>query len=249
MATIDFKNTKAYEKILVFIFKIDEHIKNKIIKKKDHQTRKDDKVLLILQNIKNIIESTELSSVKGRFANPAMAEVLEKIEKITENAYLQNSFGNKIRMDFGTGHELNFLCYLYILNVSNEISFDDIINILTEYFRIIRFFIKKFNVEAAGSRGCWSIDDYLLLPYLFGSSEYCNTHIPIGNIKEGIFKEAAENNRSPMFKNICKLSWEKINLGLLKMYDEEVLGKKVVTQHFIYSDLLPIIDYDNLNIK
>jgi hypothetical protein len=29
--------------------------------------------------------------------------------------YLEQSFGDPVRIDYGTGHELNFLCFIMIL--------------------------------------------------------------------------------------------------------------------------------------
>lgn len=253
----DFKSTKAYKIVTNFVFRIDNSIKN--------EPQLPFPRGFILERIRQIIETTELSSTKGRFANPAMATVIEQIETLADNPYLSNSFGNKIRMDFGTGHELNFLCYLYSLINGKDrkvespavgikddafrIELRQVSSILAEYFRTVRFFIEKFNVEPAGSRGCWSIDDYLHLPYLFGSSEYFNSNIPVDLVGKGMFKEACRNNHSPMLRNICKLPWQKINYGMIKMYDEEVLGKRVVTQHFIYSDILPIGDEQTNDIK
>lgn len=228
----DFVATKACEAVKAFIFRIDNCIK--------HGQTGPAPPGFVLEEIKEIVQSTRLSNVKGRFANPAMAEVIDKIEQISENPHLRSSFGNKIRMDFGTGHELNFLCFLYTLVKTDELPLESVPAVLTEYFRIVRLFIKKFNVEAAGSRGCWSVDDHLLLPYLFGSSEYFSSPIPCEDVESGMFWEACLENNSPVLRNIRKLPWAKINVGMIKLYEEEVLGKTVVTQHFIYSDLLPI---------
>lgn len=228
---IDFKTTVAYSTIKDFIFKVDNSIKS------EKQLPSPDNC--IIPAIWKIVDETPLSSQKGRYANPAMAIVIEKLGKFTENPYLRNSFGNRIRMDFGTGHELNFLCYLYSLTRENSLSINQVAAVLNDYFKVARFYIQKFNIEAAGSRGCWSIDDYLVLPYLFGSSEMFYESIPVDLVETGMFKEACKNNNSPMLKSICKLSWSSINHGMLRMYEENVLGMHVVTQHFIYTDILP----------
>lgn len=235
---VNFRETEAYLNIKSFIFEIDNSIK--LGMQEDSIKSKIQKDGDLLDIINNIIEKTPLSSAPGRYANPAMAQVIQQIENTTENEYLKNSFGNKIRMDFGTGHELNFLCYLYELcKTQDDFNISNAQSILSQYFKIIRKYTRKFNIEAAGSRGCWSIDDYLLLPYVFGSSQNFSKRSTIEMIDDGLFKEAQKENSSVMLSNICKLPWTTINIGMLKMYDEEVLGKRVVTQHFIYSDLLP----------
>lgn len=228
---VDFKGTKAYFLIKDFLFRIDSSIKageqTEICP--DH----------VIFSIREIVDNTPLSQVQGRYANPGMVDVIEKIESITTSPYLKNSFGNKVRMDFGTGHELNFLCYLFVQCQDNCIDITQTRSILAIYFQIVRTYIRKFNIEAAGSRGCWSVDDYLLLPYLFGSSENFSSQEPIEKIQGGIFKDAQSCSTSMMLKNICKLPWPNINMGMFKMYDEEVLSRRVVTQHFIYTKYLP----------
>ncbi|KAI5169244.1 serine/threonine-protein phosphatase 2A activator [Pancytospora epiphaga] len=230
---INFKETKAYSILKDFLFKIDNSIKNKA------QTDPS-KMDPYLDIIEGIVEKTPLSKEPARFANAAMRDVISQICLETSNPYLRESFGNSIRMDYGTGHELNYLCYLYTQYAQNQLEIDSVSVLLNRYFRLVRRYIKKFNIEAAGARGCWSVDDYQFLPYLFGSAENFRDTRKIMEIQEGMFYEAWFNHGDMgIVANICKLSWPEINIGLFKMYDEEVLGKHVVTQHFIYSDFLP----------
>lgn len=373
---IDFTKTEACRRIKDFIKKIDLSIKEK----KQHTSRGELPYFSeILSKLNEIVDGTPLSNKKGRYANPGMADVIEKIEKITKNPYLINSFGNKVRMDFGTGHELNFLCFIYSILEENKTSilksetcqsvsqkiqqglsyelsnlsssnqtntkvkgvdlttlsevndinskiegfdytldtqstsfpthfseiknnagnldlitsctlslntdsseyetssiitldssssldlnqnlsqqhpildefsispidhisirFEDAWLYLIEYSKIIRKFVKKFNVEAAGSRGVWSIDDYLLFPFVFGSSENFFLEQSIDEIIDGIFKYEYDQSNSPLLKSICKSPWPSINSVLLKRYDLDVLSRSVVTQHFIYTQVLPL---------
>jgi Phosphotyrosyl phosphate activator (PTPA) protein len=286
---INFRETKAYEKIKRFIFLVDASIKS------EKQIERD---LDILNRIEKIVLEEPLSTQPCRYANAAMKTVIEKIINLFENKpknapifseshhnnaqsadskiipddetiisedkrdiesnannkiemddcfmedclreYLCESFGNPIRMDFGTGHELNFLCYLYVLYCKDFIKINEVLSIFKKYFSIVRMYLKKFNIEPAGARGCWSIDDFLLFPFVFGSSENFLRKEKIELIEGGLFKESWEiRKQHGVLENICKLEWPQINTGLLKMYDEEVLGKSVVTQHFIYSSFLP----------
>lgn len=230
-ASIDFTQTVAYFRIKQFIFEINNSVKN------ENQTEYVDDLVI---KVDEIINNTSLSDEPARFANAAMKSVIDKICLLTNDKYFQESFGNKIRMDFGTGHEMNFLCYLYEKTMRNEIKLCNVFSVLKKYFRVIRKYLQKYNVEAAGARGCWSIDDYQLLPYLFGSAENFELRRSITTIFEGAFYEAWSFRRpTELLKSICTMDWPFINNRLIDMYDKEVFNKKVVTQHFIYSKYLP----------
>lgn len=257
MSTIDFTDTQAYRIVKTFIFQIDNSIKNEV-----QQELPDD---FIIFRIRTIIENTPLSETKGRYANPGMIEAIEKIEKACDSEdvkktfdeeemsskssttcrkdeermkYLRNSFGNKTRMDFGTGHELNFLCFLYTYVKDGLIATSQVSSILKYYFETVRLFIKKFNIEAAGSRGCWSIDDYLLLPYLFESSVKVKEEMNKDK-RSDIRSEIFYSSKSPVLLRMLNKGWKEINNEMIRTYDETVLQRRVVTQHFIYSKYLP----------
>ena len=228
---VDFHRTVAHSRLREFIYFLDRSIKEE--KQTAHQEP-------FLERVKLLIEKTPLSTAHTRYANAAMRDVISGVEGLTEDAYLRESFGNPVRMDYGTGHELNFLCYLYCENAQGRIPIHGVFSVLSEYFRVVREYLTKFSVEAAGARGCWSIDDYLLLPFVLGSSENFRETRHIESIFKGVFREAYDYRPASMtLKSVCALSWPEINHGLLKMYDEEVFNKFVVTQHFIYSDELP----------
>jgi serine/threonine-protein phosphatase 2A activator len=113
--------------------------------------------------------------------------------------YFLDSFGNRQRIDYGTGHELHFICFLYCLfrldlftlgdfnavlmgdNVSLEDplplyqNFGDapliVLLIFRSYIDLMRHLQRAFWLEPAGSQGVWGLDDYHFLPFLFGSSQ------------------------------------------------------------------------------
>ncbi|KAM0682852.1 Serine/threonine-protein phosphatase 2A activator [Mitosporidium daphniae] len=50
-----------------------------------------------------------------RFISAVESDVLPKIADLELRTYLLESFGNPLRIDYGTGHELMFICFLTIL--------------------------------------------------------------------------------------------------------------------------------------
>ena len=89
--------------------------------------------------------------------------------------YLMDSFGNSQRIDYGTGHELHFMAFLYCVVVATGISEDEystlILSIFSSYLALMRKLQMTYWLEPAGSQGVWGLDDYHFLPFLFGSSQ------------------------------------------------------------------------------
>lgn len=95
-------------------------------------------------------------------------------------AYFQGAFGSKQRLDYGTGHELNFLVFigglLYIEVLDPKGT--DILLIFERYFQLCRKLIITYNLEPAGSHGVWGLDDHFHLPYILGSAQIVDISRP-----------------------------------------------------------------------
>uniref|UniRef100_A0A3B0N751 Serine/threonine-protein phosphatase 2A activator n=1 Tax=Theileria annulata TaxID=5874 RepID=A0A3B0N751_THEAN len=159
------------------------------------------KLYLLLEKIENYLPNHDPKNfINCRYGNKAfntfinqltneLDEILieYEIKIINENIYKKlkkhflNSFGNNIRLDFGTGHELEFIYFLMILFSNNFIKqqqFDSLVLILlNKYFELCRKIIERYTLEPAGTKGVWGIDDYQFLPFIFGSSQLINTNI------------------------------------------------------------------------
>ncbi|BFZ63146.1 Serine/threonine-protein phosphatase 2A activator 1 [Saitoella coloradoensis] len=180
--------------------------------------------------------------------------------------YFTGSFGSGQRLDYGTGHELSFaafLCGLYLLGVLTP-GQDDValvLLVLNRYFGVVRRLIRTYTLEPAGSHGVWGLDDHSFLPYIFGSAQlkdiegtpptasvtdrtlverYREDNLYFGaigfinDVKKGPFYE-----HSSMLYDISGVQlWTKINQGMLKMYNAEVLSKFPVVQHFPFGPVL-----------
>ncbi|KRH92997.1 Phosphotyrosyl phosphatase activator [Pseudoloma neurophilia] len=169
----------------------------------DGEKGKSSQIYCVLNRIEKFIISTELDPGTPRFANMAAIKVHEYLEEMvlaeeltglsqstndsldkedktkfdSLKLYLSSSFGNKSRLDYGTGHEINFLSFLYLCRLFYRIDNKQTVRLFKYYFNIIRLFINKFNIEPAGSNGMFSVDDYSFLPVLFGAAELVNSDI------------------------------------------------------------------------
>ncbi|KGK38899.1 hypothetical protein JL09_g1941 [Pichia kudriavzevii] len=185
------------------------------------------------------------------------------------SAYLNNSFGDRQRIDYGSGHELNFLCFLLGLDKlkyfpeSHELDKSVVLIIFAKYLKIMRRLQLLYWLEPAGSHGVWGLDDYHFLPFLFGAAQLSPMNRPrplsihnedyVEEFKDKYFyfgcvdfinkvKTGAQSLRwtSPMLDDISGVkTWKKIEEGMFKMYKAEVLGKLAVVQHFIFTTILP----------
>jgi hypothetical protein len=91
--------------------------------------------------------------------------------------YLFDMFGNATRIDYGTGHELNFAIFFLLLiklQILQETS-EDLVYIVTRafvaYIRTMRKLQHDYMLEPAGSHGVWGLDDYHCLLFLWGSAQ------------------------------------------------------------------------------
>ncbi|EPZ36381.1 rotamase PTPA-2 [Rozella allomycis CSF55] len=187
--------------------------------------------------------------------------------------YLMSSFGHRQRIDYGTGNEMNFVCFIYCLyhlGIVKDNDFPGIVlrvfdrynlqDINIRYLRLMRKLQFTYLLEPAGSHGVWGLDDYHFLPFLFGSAQLIDhpyikpksIHDP--EVIEGYAKHyfylsciefvnkvktASLRWHSPMLDDISAAkSWKKINEGLFKMLDAEILSKFPIMQHFLFGSFL-----------
>ncbi len=111
---IYFTDTPAYKKMNNFVFQIVTAIKNYApTEEGDNSLLCDDTLVLEeLGEMELVVKNTPLGQ-PGRYSNTAMKVVIGKLGGEERSEYFRESFGNKMRMDYGTGHEFNFLCYIY----------------------------------------------------------------------------------------------------------------------------------------
>ena len=119
----------------------------------------------------------------------------------------------------------------------------------------------NYILEPAGARGVWGLDEYQFIPFILGASQlidhneitpksilddsilekYKNEYIyldcvaHVKSVKKGYkFAECA-----PILESITNAkNWLKIAKGLVKMYEDDVLKKYVIIQHFYFGSVL-----------
>ncbi|KAA1107642.1 Serine/threonine-protein phosphatase 2A activator 1 [Puccinia graminis f. sp. tritici] len=108
----------------------------------------------------------------------SQAGVITEYHKPIETELLHHfktSFGSFGRLDYGTGHELSFLAYLSILHLTRILQPKEFILsgliIYQKYFNLCRRLQRVYNLEPAGSKGVYGLDDFFHVVYIFGSAQ------------------------------------------------------------------------------
>ncbi|GMM36738.1 peptidylprolyl isomerase [Saccharomycopsis crataegensis] len=153
----------------------------------------------LLQFLNELIDETPPLPGPRRYGNPACREWHTKVEsrlsgKLHEliidsqlytgpnkenyimeiQYYIQNAFGSKIRLDYGTGHELSYLAFIGCLWMSDVLCHMDGVKFLiifSKYYDLVRRLIVSYTLEPAGSHGVWGLDDHFHFSYLIGVSQ------------------------------------------------------------------------------
>ncbi|PSN66126.1 Phosphotyrosyl phosphatase activator [Corynespora cassiicola Philippines] len=242
------------------------------------------KVLEILQDAQELLKECPPEDTGSRFGNPVFKTYIDEIEKKLPDwhaqlklspaqaseisVYLHNSFGNRSRIDYGSGHELNFFLWLLCLNRVSILPASTFASlaliVLPAYLRLMRDIQATYYLEPAGSHGVWGLDDYQFLPFLFGASQLLHhpyiTPKAIHNqltleeesskflyLNQVQFVNSVKNVdglrwHSPMLDDISSAkSWAKIESGMRKMFVKEILEKLPVMQHFLFGSLIPAV--------
>ncbi|WIA43238.1 hypothetical protein OEZ86_009744 [Tetradesmus obliquus] len=179
--------------------------------------------------------------------------------------YLLDSFGNPTRIDYGTGHETTFVAFMYCLAALGLVTEADrqalVCVVFNRYLELMRHIQTTYWLEPAGSHGVWGLDDYQFLPFVWGSGQlighplirpksihneellgmYGDDYLYLAAVKfVKAVKKGALQETSPMLDDVSSVpSWAKVNSGMVKMYQVEVLSKFPIMQHFLFGSLLP----------
>ncbi|CAG8676800.1 2243_t:CDS:2 [Cetraspora pellucida] len=200
-----FQESQAYEEYASFIVRLNDSVKGLKLTTECIVSPALVNILEILDTVNTYCkEIPPVNNEKSRFGNPAFRDFYDRVTstafELHENLslppaaipeiskYFTESWGNKKRIDYGTGHEANFMTWLLCLEKLGLICPDDYTAVVLRVFqkRVIKHSLRylvfryidvmrnlQFNywLEPAGSHGVWGLDDYHFLPFLFGSSQ------------------------------------------------------------------------------
>ncbi|TIA89901.1 hypothetical protein E3P99_01804 [Wallemia hederae] len=199
-----------------------------------------------------------------RLEEPIVADAAARSEIV---ATLLNAFGSFTRIDYGTGHELSFMVVLWMMTQLGV--FDTrhrtalVAHVFVTYWKLVTRLQLAYKLEPAGSHGVWGLDDYCFMPYIFGSAQVRNSDAApallfsadpssaFPSMRDNLYARAVSNidkfkkgpwhEHSPQLYTIAHTvpNYYKVNKGMLKMFDAEVLRKRVVVQHLLFSPLFP----------
>ena len=268
-----------------FIFGITDSVRGRAISRSQALEARDavKTIVRILQEAGTLLLANPPEDTGSRFGNPIFRSFLDDVEgslaawhaqlgladkaQVDEiSKYLSHSFGNKQRIDYGSGHELNFFLWLLCLNRIGLLppsTFPSLgLVVLPAYLQLMRNVQQAYYLEPAGSHGVWGLDDYQFLPFLFGAAQLVlhpyitprsiHNALVLEEEREGFlyldqiaFVNSVKNVEglrwhSPMLDDISAAkSWAKIEGGMRKMFRKEILEKLPVMQHFLFGSLIP----------
>ncbi|KAG5418118.1 RRD2 [Candida metapsilosis] len=184
----------TYKEVLEFITQLQDSVTDKANDDPVATSPVITKLIHLIEEIYQIIQRHPVTLEKdiSRFGKIEFRDFYDEVEAnastliepicdtalIETSTYLTNSWGDRTRIDYGSGHELNFICFLLCLYKLGIIKQEDfpalILQVFTKYMSTMRCLQRTYWLEPAGSHGVWGLDDYHFLPFLFGGAQLCN---------------------------------------------------------------------------
>ncbi|KYQ94294.1 serine/threonine-protein phosphatase 2A regulatory subunit B' [Tieghemostelium lacteum] len=277
-----FLMTQTCKDFLVFIQRVGDEIVSKSNSADVLVSPVTSGILAAITEMSNWIDGIPPLAQPMRYGNKAYriwhAKLLENIKSLHESflpqpmhksiielsPYLIDAMGNQTRLDYGTGHELHFVAWLYCLRSIGALEASDepamVLKIFTSYLNLVRKLQTVYGLEPAGTHGVWSLDDYQFIPFIWGGAQLVNHPLIkpssildekivnqyyqdymylscikyIMNVKKGPFHEHSRD----LFNISGAANWDKIHKGMFKKFFDEVMTKTPIIQHFLFGSLI-----------
>ncbi|KAJ8083456.1 Serine/threonine-protein phosphatase 2A activator 2 [Marasmius tenuissimus] len=278
-----FQTSETHKRIITFVETLNQAVVGAKLGDPCEESDGVKAILGILARVEEIVKDTPaVENSASRFGNPAFRTFYDRVQEVSSNLhetipglpldsiqelsiYFNESWGNRSRIDYGSGMELNFLCWMICLEHLGVLKESDhkalVMRVFWRYIKVMRTLQSTYWLEPAGSHGVWGLDDYHFLPFLWGAAqlkghkyirpksihdaeivdEYAKQYIYFACIQFiNSIKTASLRWHSPMLDDISAVkTWDKVNQGMVKMYLAEVLNKLPVMQHFLFGSVLP----------
>ncbi|ELU38334.1 cytochrome P450 [Rhizoctonia solani AG-1 IA] len=244
-----------------YVAQLNSSIINKKLTDNIHESENVQSILKLLEQVEAIAQDTPpVNNDASRFGNPAFKAFYDKVQEVGEfeiyrtgylmwlnkalpslhssiphisqaavpeiSLYLQECWGNRARIDYGSNGAWVDMLLRFCLEKLGVLSTEDhsalVLRVFWKYLNVMRYLQKTYWLEPAGSHGVWGLDDYHFLPFLWGSGQLVgHPHL-----------------RPKSIHNAEVKTWDKVNSGMIKMYNAEVLGKLPVAQHFLFGSII-----------
>ena len=179
-----FLASPTFKLVLAFVFGLAESVVDTPVSaiSKDDLSPAVTSILDILEKVEDVARrSPPENQGDSRFGNKGFRDFIDLTTKehgewhkqlgVTSDGavdevstYFLQSFGNRTRIDYGSGHELNFMLWLLCLYQIGLIKSSDfrplVLKVFTRYLTLMRLIQSTYYLEPAGSHGVWGLDDY-----------------------------------------------------------------------------------------
>ena len=196
------EKSESYLEYLGFILAIGESIKGRKITEEVEMSAACHKLSVMLEKLSDNVKQCSPAEMQARYGNPAYRDWYDKLENSAEELisdvigdevkakggvtelkpYLMDSFGNKTRIDYGTGHEMAFVMFLCALFKTGVLIQSDKagvgLKVFSAYMNLCRELQTVYRMEPAGSMGVWNLDDYQFVSFIWGAAQLSSEKPP-----------------------------------------------------------------------
>lgn len=194
-----FKKSEAAKVLLRFVSTVGQAIEGKLLTDPVACPPSVEAVVAMLAALEKWIADIPPIDQPQRFGNPAFKQWYARLRESAQDLvarlpgvpteaiqelvpYLEDSFGNNTRIDYGSGHELSFVAWLCCLSMIGVFTPQDMtalgLRVFPRYLDVVRQLQRTYRLEPAGSHGVWGLDDHQFLPYLWGAAQLAGARQP-----------------------------------------------------------------------